>query len=228
MKDYKVSVVIPVYGKWELVFKLLYGLSLFEGENIDEVIIVDDKSPTPPPPADQWVRFKGIKEITVHANSKNLGFTKSSNIGLKMAVKNPFERHIVFLISSDVKINGRFIAPVEDVLMGARRYLVGNRLVAFNSGWNTFDGVVFDYLEGWFLATTAQGWKDLGYFDEIYAPHDYEDVDLSTTAKKKGYALFSLNHPGILHSGAGTIGYNPEREAITKRNREYFKNKWVK
>lgn len=228
MRDYKVSVVIPNYRTWELTLNLLYGLSMFEGENIDEVIIVDDHSPVPPPSADQWVRFKGLKEITLHTNTENLGFTKTSNIGLRMATKEPAEPRLVFLISNDVKVSGRFIDQSENILRGARRYFLGNRHIIFDSGWNTFEGTTFDYLEGWFLAATAYGWKDLGYFDENYAPYDYEDIDISTTAKKKGYALASLNNPHVTHLGGGTIGFNPEREAITKRNREYFKNKWVR
>ncbi len=70
--------------------------------------------------------------------------------------------------------------------------------------------------------------KDIGYFDEDFAPMDYEDMDISTTALKKGYRLEPLNNPSIVHAGAGTYGYTEERRKQTERNREVFRNKWIK
>lgn len=222
MRDYKVSVVVPVYGQWHLAEQLLNGLAKHESDNIDDVVIVDDHSPDPhilDIPYDLVVYYNRLPE--------NVGFTKASNIGVKSVTGDIGEKRIIFLISSDVKVTGKFVEQAEDYLFGARRHFIGNRHIVFDSGWNTFDGVTFDYLEGWFLACTADGWRDLGYFDEAYSPYDYEDIDISTVAKKKGYRLTSLNNPHITHLGGGTIGFNPARQAITERNREYFKKKWL-
>lgn len=219
MRDYKVAVVIPTYNSWGLCGKLLENLKKHEDENIDEIIVVDDAS-------ESLVMFPN-NEVKVVRNTENLGFTLSSNVGLKAAQGELAERKITFLISTDVQINGKFIEQTADILFDTRRHLVGNRHIAFDSGWNTFDGKTFDYLEGWFLAATSDGWKDLGYFDPGYAPYDMEDIDLATTAKSKSYKLVSLNNPHITHLGGGTIGFNPAREAITLRNKEYFRKKWM-
>lgn len=226
--EFKTSIVIPVFNNPELLANLLRGILKHEPDNFDEIVIVDDFSDLPEM-ADYISSWReGDERIRVIENGKNLGFTLSSNKGLREAYREVGDRRSVFLISSDVTINGKFIDQSNDILFGARRTLVGHKLLFGNTGWNTFEGKTFEYLEGYFLAATSDGWKDLGYFDNNYAPNDFEDVDLSTTAKSKGYRLVPLNNPLIYHQGGGTIGYSAEREAITNRNREYFKRKWVK
>lgn len=220
MRSYKVSIVIPTYNTWNLTQSLLGDLEAHEADNIDDVLIVDDASTEQP-------TMRSSLNFYIARLSENAGFPFACNVGLKTVTHTLAERKLVFLISNDVQVSGRFIQQAADILFDARRALVGNRHIVFDSGWNKFDGVVFDYLEGWFYGATSDGWRDLGYFDEAYSPYDYEDIDLCTTAKRKGYKLVSLNNPHIKHLGGQTIGFNPARELITKRNREYFRNKWL-
>lgn len=219
MNNYTTSVVVLGWNHWDLTRTLVRGLVEHEAENITELIIVDNGS-------DEAVN--NVEGFPVHRLPKNIGFTLGANHGLRLALKELASRHLVFLISNDVQIKGGFIAQAADVLLGARRAFVGNKHINFDSGWNKHGGILFDYLEGWFLAATSDAWRDLNFFDENYAPFDVEDIDLSTTAKSKGYKLVSLNNPNVLHQGGGTLGYTPERRSITERNIEYFKRKWLK
>src|SRR5687767_2727275 len=198
MREYKVSIVIPTYNTWKLTQGLLDCLSRHESENIDEIIVVNDASPIEPD-------LESDLPFVILNLSENSGFPVACNFGIKYAIaeQNIYSKDkIVFLISNDVVVNGKFIQQAAGILFGAKRALVGNRHIGWDSGWNTFDGKTFDYLEGWFFAATSDAWKDLGYFDEAYSPYDYEDVDLATTAKNKGYKLVSLNNPNIVHMGA--------------------------
>jgi GT2 family glycosyltransferase len=226
MNDYTVSIVIPVHHKWSLLSDILNDISKVE-KNVDEFIIANNTPEDGEIKAGlaSWADVLPIKTVISGPDS---GFTINANNGLRHANKPLASRHITFLISNDVRIRGKFIEKTADVLFGAKKCLVGGKLLQHNTGWNEFDGIVFPYLEGWFLACTSDGWRDLGYFDEAYAPFDAEDMDLSTTALAKGYKLVPLNNPFITHAGGGTIGYNPAREAITRRNIEYFRKKWVK
>ena len=220
MREYKVSVVIPTYNTWKLTQGLVDCLSRHESENIDEIVVVNDASTI----------SGGVEsdlQVWIDHLTENSGFPIACNTGLKKVCKDIAEKRAVFLISNDVVVNGKFIEQAADILFGAKRTLIGNRHIFWDSGWNKFDGKVFDYLEGWFFAATSDAWRDLNYFDEAYSPYDYEDVDLATTAKAKGYKLVSLNNPNIKHMGAQTIGFNPAREAITRRNQEYFRKKWL-
>ena len=79
------------------------------------------------------------------------------------------------------------------------------------------------------LIAKKEHWEELGYFDERYAPHDFEDVDLSTTALSKGFNLAQIVPETVVeHIGAQSIGYGDERSELTKKNREKFREKWIK
>ncbi len=225
----KNTIVILQYDKWEITKLLLDDLAKHESENVDRIVLVDNGST-------ESATWKGLYKymdesslpIVPERLSDNVGFTLGFSHGLKLATEELAEPAAIFAISNDVRIHGKFIQQADDLLFGAKRCLVGNRHINWDSGWNTFKGITFDYLEGFFLAMTSDGWRDVNYFDPAYAPYDMEDVDLSTTAKKKGYRLVSLNNPNIVHQGGGTLGYNREREAITLRNKAYFEEKWTK
>ena len=112
-------------------------------------------------------------------------------------------------MSNDVRIHGKFVSQIKEIVTNSPKSLVGGVLYSKDTGWNKFGDKIFPYLEGWLLATTVGNWKELGYFDERFSPCDFEDVDLSTTALSLGYELVPLNNPGLVHMGAGTLGYNP-------------------
>lgn len=221
-------VVTLMYNKAYLTDELLQGLATFERDGIDRVIVVNNGSTKQDSlwQMDEWA-CKFPFDVQIENLESNLGFTLGANFGLQIAVMNASSDDLIFLISNDVQVRGKFVAQTERIFRENKRTLVGNRHINWDSGWNFFNGHVFDYLEGYFLATTSRGWKFLEYFDPNYAPFDYEDIDLSTKAKDSGFRLVSLNNPFIVHQGGGTLGYNPEREGITKRNKEYFRRKWA-
>ena len=217
-------IVIPVYNHYDLTNKLLFSLFHKEKERIGKIIVVDDCSPDPIVASGlSWLKSQwGIIEIV--RNEENLGFLKSSNKGLRLANSNP-DDHLI-LLSNDVLIYGKFIEQIEDNLK-TQKSLVGGIVYQRDTGWNKFGDKIFPYLEGWLLAATSASWNTLGYFDERYAPCDFEDVDLSTQALAMGYDLIALNNPSLRHMGGQSIGFNPSREAQTKINQKKFEEKWV-
>lgn len=215
----KVSFVIPIWNNFHLINDLLVNIS--NHCTADEVIVVDDFSTDPKTLNGlSWWEFNG--NVKVHRPIENLGFLKASNYGLKLATGD-----ILCLISSDVKIEEDLAKIVRDLITVDSKRLIGGVVHAQDTGWNVFDGKLYSYAEGWLLCATKEGWEGLGYFDERFAPHDYEDVDLSTTAAKKGYSIYAIHSDKIQHVGAATIGYTEERRQLTERNREKFRQKWV-
>lgn len=221
----KVSIVIPVYNHYALTNKMLYSLQKKEKESIGKILVIDDYSP------DEEVQtglawWKSQWDvIEVVRNETNLGFLQSSNKGMKMVTDNPDE--VVILLSNDVEIYGSFIWQIQEHFQRETKKLVGGIIYTQNTGWNQFGNMVYPYVEGWLLATTKSNWEELGHFDERYSPCDFEDVDLSTQARRKFYTLVALNSPALRHIGGQSIGYNPKREEQTKINQKKFEEKWV-
>jgi GT2 family glycosyltransferase len=136
---------------------------------------------------------------------------------------------IICLVSNDVRILKDYVIVEKTIRAKEHRILSGGKYYNVSTGWNDFDGRIFPYVEGWLLTTTKEGWKELGYFDERFAPNDFEDVDLSTTAISLGYNLGQITPDGgeiLRHEGAQTISYGSPREELTKRNKEKFRQKW--
>jgi GT2 family glycosyltransferase len=218
------SFVIPTFNHYPLLHQILFDIYQ-KCSAVDEVIVVDDES------TDQdyhdgleWWKTNGMLPVRHVRMKENVGFLKASNAGLKRA-----NGDVVCLISNDVRIKGDIIKGIFDALSGwSGGALVGGRFIDWDTGWNQFENKVFGYLEGWLLATTHDAWEELFYFDEQFAPCDYEDIDLSTKAYALGYDLVSLPPDMTYHIGGQSIGFNPEREQITLANKEKFRQKWMK
>jgi len=214
------SIVIPAYGRWDLLHVLLYDLYK-NCSLIEEVIIVNDL------PEDKdtrnglaWWKSTNMLPIEVIETPENLGFLRSANLGLKSAVEDT-----VILISTDVRVHKDI---VEYMKLSQPQYIVGGRLLDWDTGWNAIGDRVFPYLEGWILGASKEAWQTLGYFDEQYAPNDYEDIDLSTTAITLDCHLTTFPDGYVSHIGAQSISYGDEREKGTKINKEKFGKKWAK
>jgi len=212
----KTSVIIPMHNRWDMTHQVLWDLYKTCGASIDEVLVVDDAS-TMSVVHDgiNWWWSRQMLPLKVEYLKENVGFLKASNHGMAKASGD-----ILILLSNDVRIQTNFIEDVKTVLSNEPKTIVGN--------WNTFNGRIYQYLEGWLLACTRETWNDLEGFDETYAPSDMEDVDFSTKGIEKGYLLLSMDNNKITHIGGQSIGFNPEREKITIRNKELFRQKWVK
>jgi GT2 family glycosyltransferase len=207
----KISIIIPHYEKSELTNALISQLRTHCSTHDVHVLVVDDGSPTP----------YEIGNVQVARIDRNSGFLLASNLGLQFT-----DGDVKVVINNDVEVRGDFIPMLEEKITQFPQALIGNFLQTGDTGWNRFDRI-YPYLEGYFLAASAQVWEDLGGFDMRFVPNDYEDVDLSTQCYYLGYPVISLNTPMLYHLGARTYGYNSQRLAITRANKEKFAKKWV-
>jgi GT2 family glycosyltransferase len=222
----KISIVIPFYNGYQMLHQLLFDLYK-HGNRPEEVIVVNDASEDGEVYGGlDWWKSSGMLNIIEKRNKENQGFLLSANRGLKSA-----KGDVVILISNDVRVQCNLVQLIYEIYKSERGLydpVVGGRLLDFDTGWNVFGGKIYSYLEGWLLAATSKQWKNLEYFDESFAPSDYEDVDFSTKAKEYGYDLKPLNDDRISHTGGQTYKYDETRRERTERNREIFRKKWVK
>ena len=217
----KVSFIIPVYNQFSHVNQLL--IDIRDNCTPNEIVIVDDCSPDSATSEGVAWWARNYDDIHLHRPVNNLGFLKASNYGVSKATGDA-----ICLISTDVRIEEDLAKIVRDLLTNDPKMLIGGTVYTHDTGWNRFNGKTFPYAEGWLLCCTKKAWCEFGGFDERYVPNDFEDVDISTTANSKGYVLHNIGSPKIRHIGGQSIGYSPEREELTKRNRKKFESKWLK
>lgn len=219
-----VSIVLPTYNHYQLTHQALFDIYRWSN-SVNEVVIVNDASTDEEVASGlDWWKGSGMLPIREIRAKENKGFLRSSNLGLKRATGD-----VKILMSNDVRLYGDIVQPILVQLNNNPKSLVGATLYMHDTGWNTFDGKTFPYIEGYLLAMTSDGWEDVGYFDDDFAPFDFEDIELSTKAQAKGYELSMPIKPGMaVHLGAQTINYSPEREAQTRINQEKFRLKWMK
>src|SRR3990172_3340284 len=110
MREYKVSVVIATYNTWGLTRKCVEGIRA--NEEVDEIILVDDGSQEVFTPALDNCRYMRLE--------KNVGFTIACNFGLEVATHDNLSNHLIFLISNDVQVRGKFVQQAADVLLDSR------------------------------------------------------------------------------------------------------------
>jgi len=225
------SIIIPFFNRYDLTHQRMAELYKFAPDNC-EIVLVDDAS------TEEVVSVKGgigwwqqnaRHKVRYKKNEKNLGFGGAHNVGARIA-----RGDIYIFLSNDVNIYADFITPIQKSIEKLRTSLVGTRLISFDSGWNTFTmtngkKITFSYLEGWLVACHKDIWTQLGGWDDRYAQCDYEDIDLSTTARYLGIDLIALQLP-VEHRHLGTTveAIVKNRLEITNLNKSKFFAKWNK
>lgn len=220
------SIVLLTYNHWELTLPRLVELSQKMPWEGAELVWVDNAS-NDETTLQGTVHWKANfhKPFQYIRLDKNLGFGGGFNAGVAHAKGNN-----LLLLSNDVKINSNtFVHDILSVVNNDDKILLGGIVRNYDTGWNVFTvgakRYLVPYCEGYALALTKKAWEDLGGFDPLYLPFDFEDVDLSMTALSKGFTLSEMPSAWFEHLHSKTINI-PEREAISKKNKEKFYNKW--
>jgi len=239
-----VSVVIPVHNKWIYTAACLRSLAQSQCEASYEVIVVDDQSSDET--AERLAEVEGL--VWLH-NDVNLGFVGSCNRGAEVA-KGGF----VVLLNNDTQVADGWLDALVDTferhpdtgLAGARLIYPNGRLqeaggIIFRdgSGWNygkndNADRPEYgftreaDYCSGACIMIKTSLFRDLGGFDDHYAPAYYEDTDLAFRVRSRGLkvrvqpAATIVHHEGIT-SGTDISSGAKRYQAV---NREKFLERW--
>jgi len=195
-----------------------------------EVMVVNDgsnniESSSAKHNRDFWRSFVTPFKLRYGRIKENQGFGFAMNKGAENSTGD-----ILVFLSNDVEVNVDFTAEIEALLEQDKNLLIGAQVLYHDTGWNTINGIIIPYVNGWFVSCHRDAWKRLKGFDWLtYGIADYEDIDLSLTALSRGMKLKQLtcsNNHGLRHIGAQTIPYSPKREAHTKENQKKFIAKW--
>lgn len=218
----QVSIVIPVFNKYQYSFHCLKSvLDNLGGENV-EVIVVDDCSTDKT--AAMLADISGIKVIR---NPQNQGFIASCNNGAAAA-----RGEFLVLLNNDTEVREGWLAALRRTfsdfpdagLVGARLVFpdgtlqeAGGIVWMDGSAWNYGRGQdpnhpdyaycrQVDYCSGACLMIRLADYRALGGFDNYYAPAYYEDTDLAFRVREAGKKVYYQPNATIIHFEGITSG----------------------
>jgi O-antigen biosynthesis protein len=242
----KVSVIVPVYGKFQLTYDCIKSIAENLPENTFEVIVVDDcsKDETLLAP----LVFGGT--VRVIRNETNLGFVKGCNRGAELS-----RGEYLFFLNNDTLVKPGWLDQlvktfqnVDNVGIAGSKLLfgdgslqeVGGIIWRMGDGWNwgrnaNAEEPKFsylrdaDYVSGAALMIPKPLFDELGGFDLHFAPAYYEDTDLCFRVRKAGKRVVVQPQSVVVHlegqtSGTSVTGSGMKRfQAVNHRK---FFERW--
>lgn len=210
-----VSIVIPVYNQIHYTYACLVSILEHTKDVVYEVIIADDVS------SDATRELEKFTEnVVICRNETNQGFLKNCNQAARAArgkyimflnndtqVTEGWLSSLVNLIESDPSIG---MTGSKLVYPDGRLQEAGGILWSDGSGWNygrlddpekpEYNYVKdVDYISGAAILLSNELWKQIGGFDERFAPAYCEDSDLAFEVRKAGYRVVYQPLSKVIH-----------------------------
>lgn len=240
-----VSIIIPVYNKWDYTYKCLVSIVQNTHGIPYEIIVVDDMS------NDLTARIGHfVNQVTVIRNRVKRGFLHNCNHGAQISRG----KYVLFL-NNDTKVTPGWLAhllslPEKDPSIG----IVGSKLIYPDGRLQEAGGIVFtngfawnygrldspdkheynyvkevDYISGASLMIRRDLWMRIGGFDAQFAPAYSEDVDIAFKARQLGYKVVYQPKSVVVHYEG--ISHGTDLNAGIKQyqvvNQQKFRSKWA-
>ena len=244
--DIDVSIIIPVYNKWELTEDCLKSIlqSCYTSSIKYEVILADDHS------SDKTTQAGDIfPNIHVVRTKGNLGFLLNCN----NAAKTARGRYLLFLNNDTIVfpnwLQSLFNAMEEDHTIGlaGSKLLYPDGTIQEAGGRIFFDGSAANmahgepryypealikkdvgYISGTSILVRKELWDFLGGFDEQYQPAYCEDSDMALAIWNLGFCVKYIPDSEVVHFEHAS--YSEEKsispQERQKVNKEKLFKKW--
>ena len=242
----KVSIVIPCYNQVSYTYACLQSILEFTTDVTYEVIIADDVSTDATAELSRYV-----EGLVICRNKENQGFLRNCN----QAAKRARGTYLMFL-NNDTKVTEGWLSSLVSLIESDSTIgMVGSKLVypdgrlqeaggiiwSDGSGWNygrlddpdkaEYNYVKdVDYISGAAILLPVSLWKQIGGFDERFAPAYCEDSDLAFEVRKAGYRVVYQPLSKVIHfegisNGTDVNGTGLKRYQV--ENSKKLKEKWA-
>ena len=241
-----VSIVIPVYNQIHYTYLCLASILEHTKDVSYEIIIADDVS------TDATEHLSEFAEnLVIRRNQTNQGFLKNCN----QAAEAARGKYVMFL-NNDTQVTEGWLSSLVHLIESDDTIgMVGSKLVypdgrlqeaggiiwSDGSGWNygrlddpdkaEYNYVKdVDYISGAAILLSVKLWKQIGGFDERFAPAYCEDSDLAFEVRKAGYRVVYQPLSKVIHfegisNGTDVNGSGLKRYQV--ENSEKLKKKWA-
>lgn len=233
MPTAKLSIVIPVFNRWNFTNSAIKDLSYLDSKT-HEIIIVDNASTDETQNGiKEWM--KKLPHLSYHLLPENKGFGYACNRGFSKA-KNPF----VMFLNNDIRVFAK-LPNWTDTYLGALEENP-NQLISptggfidpkkeFQFAYETEGDKKFNYLSGWMLSgskkilsSLVEGENEGPFRGDLYFAF-FEDGHISFRAKQIGIPLTILSNGAVSHFGHITAkSLNMSR--MYSDSRKQFLNQW--
>ncbi|MFT4615106.1 MAG: GT2 family glycosyltransferase [Bacteroidia bacterium] len=236
------SIIIPVFNNWLFTYACLK--SIFDHtQGSYEIIVVDNNSTDVT--AQMLSSMQGIRVIT---NESNEVFVNACN----QAADEAKGEYLLFL-NNDTEVTAGWIEALLEPFLDPETGIVGAKLIYPDGTLQEAGGIIWtdgsgcnyghgedpespeycyrkavDYCSGACLMITQKLWRELGGFDQRYAPAYYEDTDLCFAARDRNYKVIYQPKAQVIHFGGASAGKktNSGFKRFQDINREKFVDKW--
>ncbi len=223
MKEKKIGIIITTYSQKELLINFIE--SLIEKTNYQnyKIYFIDDSGK-----GKIGVKIKKkFPSIDVTINKKNLGCSKSYNLGMKKAIKE-YPPDYLLLMNDDMKIvDKNWLQKMVSVAEGNFQVgILGCRIIYPDRSlqWVAKNGKInFFKQRGYFekneeikknqqvsniigccFLIKKEVIKKIGFWDEKFSPAYGEETDYCFRAKKAGFNFMYVGETEIIHYGGAS------------------------
>lgn len=240
----KVSIVIPVYNQFTYTYNCLKSILENSGDVSYEIIIADDVS------NDLTTRLSEVAEnIQIARNKENQRFLRNCN----QAAKYAKGEYILFL-NNDTQVQENWLQPLVELMERDDSIgMVGSKLIYPDGSLQEAGGIIWgdghawnygngqnankpefnyvkevDYVSGAAIMIRTSLWREIGGFDELFAPAYCEDSDLAFEVRKHGYKLMYQPASVVVHFEGKSNGtdLNAGVKSYQVENSKKLAEKW--
>ena len=244
--DVRASLVIPTYGRDDLVLRCVLSFASSHSRPDAEILIAEDAVHVD----GAWLLGYFLPFAQIYKNEKNLGFLLNCNAAVQRA-----RGQIIVLVNNDVLLHRNALlelmrtfeeradaAVVGGLILNVDGTVQENGGIMWSdaSAWNYHRNVALeqehlrnvreaDYVTGAWIGIRRSVWEEFGGFDTRYVPAYCEEADLCLGVASRGYKVYVNPLSVVTHLEGATMGTDergPTLKAYQVSNAKKLHAKW--